>query len=61
MTLCCLRSSFDLCDELAGFGRLVLLGGLNPVAAAAEAGITSDSHAMSTVVDYEKLVKVSEI
>jgi repressor of nif and glnA expression len=40
---------------------LVLLGGLNPVAAAAEAGIASDSHAMSTVVDYEKLIKVSEI
>ena len=40
---------------------VVLIGGMNPVAAAAEAGIISESHAMSTVVDYEKLVKVSEI
>ncbi len=40
---------------------VVLIGGLNPVAAAAEAGIASESHAMSTVVDYQKLVKVSQI
>jgi len=40
---------------------VVLVGGLNPVAAAAEAGITSESHAMSTVIDYQTLVKVSEI
>ncbi len=40
---------------------VVLVGGLNPVAAAAEAGIISESHAMSTVVDYKTLVKVSEI
>jgi len=40
---------------------IVLIGGLNPVAAAAEAGIISESHAMSTVVDYRKLVKISEV
>jgi repressor of nif and glnA expression len=40
---------------------VVLTGGLNPVAAAAEAGIVSESHAMSTVIDYRTLVKVSEI
>jgi repressor of nif and glnA expression len=40
---------------------VVLIGGLNPAAAAAEAGIISESHAMSTVVDYQTLVKVSEI
>ena len=40
---------------------IVLIGGLNPVAAAAEAGIISESHAMSTVVDYQKLVKISEV
>ncbi len=40
---------------------VVLIGGLNPVAAAAEAGIASESHAMSTIVDYQKLVKVSKI
>jgi len=40
---------------------VVLVGGLNPVAAAAEAGIMSESHAMSTVVDYRTLVRISEI
>ena len=35
---------------------LVLVGGLNPVAAAAEAGIESENHSMSTVVDYKELV-----
>jgi repressor of nif and glnA expression len=40
---------------------VVLVGGLNPVAAAAEAGMVSESHAMSTVVDYKTLVKFSEI
>jgi hypothetical protein len=40
---------------------VVLIGGLNPVAAAAEAGIMSESHAMSTIVDYQKLVKVTKI
>ena len=40
---------------------VVLVGGLNPVAAATEAGIISERHAMSTVIDYKTLVKVSEI
>jgi len=40
---------------------IVLFGGLNPVAAAVEAGITSESHAMSILVDYQTLVKVSEV
>jgi HTH-type transcriptional regulator, global nitrogen regulator NrpRI len=40
---------------------IILIGGLNPVAAAAEAGIYSESAAMSILVDYQKLVKVSEL
>jgi HTH-type transcriptional regulator, global nitrogen regulator NrpRI len=40
---------------------VVLIGGLNPVAAAEEAGIISESHAMSVLVDYQTLVKVSQI
>jgi len=40
---------------------VILVGGLNPVAAAAEAGIISESHAMSTIVDYQTLVKVTEV
>ena len=34
---------------------MILIGGLNPVAAAFEAGIDVDNQAMSTVMDYEKL------
>ena len=40
---------------------MVLLGGLNPVAATAEAGIPSESHAMSTLVEYRELIKISDI
>ena len=32
-------------------------GALNPVAAAAELGISSESHAMSTVINYQALKK----
>jgi repressor of nif and glnA expression len=34
---------------------LVLIGGLNPVAAAQEAGVEVENHSMSTVVDYRDL------
>jgi HTH-type transcriptional regulator, global nitrogen regulator NrpRI len=34
---------------------LILIGGLNPVAAACEAGIQVDNRAMSTVMEFEKL------
>jgi len=37
---------------------VILLGGLNPVAAAAEAGVEADYHAMSTVVDFASLRSV---
>ena len=40
---------------------IILIGGLNPVAAAREAGIESDNKAMSALVDYQKLVKVYDI
>jgi repressor of nif and glnA expression len=40
---------------------IILIGGLNPVAAAQEAGIESENHAMSVLIDYQKLVRVTEI
>lgn len=40
---------------------LILIGGLNPVAAAQEAGIEAENHSMSTVVEYKDLVNLSEI
>ena len=36
---------------------VILLGGLNPVAAAEEVGIEAGNYAMSTVIEYQKLVK----
>ena len=40
---------------------MVLLGGLNPVAAAEEAGIQAENYAMSTVVEYQNLIKFEEL
>jgi len=36
---------------------MILMGGLNPVAAAVESGIEVENHAMSTVMEYLVLVK----
>jgi repressor of nif and glnA expression len=40
---------------------IILIGGLNPVAAAREAGIPSDNHAMSFLAEYKSLVNISDI
>jgi HTH-type transcriptional regulator, global nitrogen regulator NrpRI len=40
---------------------MILYGGLNPVAAAVESGIEIELHAMSTVMEYQKLIKIWEI
>ena len=40
---------------------MVLLGGLNPVAPAKEAGIDVENDAMGTVIKYQSLVKFSEL
>jgi repressor of nif and glnA expression len=40
---------------------MVLLGGLNPVAAAEESGIDTDNLAMSTVMEYRDLIKFQEV
>lgn len=40
---------------------LVLIGGLNPVAAAQETGIEAENRSMSTVVDYRSLITFSEL
>jgi repressor of nif and glnA expression len=40
---------------------MVLIGGLNPVAAVQEAGIEVDSHAMSTVIDYRNFIEFEEL
>jgi repressor of nif and glnA expression len=40
---------------------VVLIGGLNPVAAAQEAGIEAENHCMSTTMDYENLIDYREV
>jgi len=40
---------------------IILFGGLNPVAAAQEAGIEAENHAMSTVLEYRDLIKFQEL
>ena len=40
---------------------IVLIGGLNPVAMAEEAGIRSENHAMSTLLEYKDLIKFEEL
>jgi HTH-type transcriptional regulator, global nitrogen regulator NrpRI len=55
--------SENVCEidvELNKIG-MVLIGGLNPVAAAAEAGIESDNYSMSTIIDYSKLNNYKEV
>jgi repressor of nif and glnA expression len=55
--------SEPVCEIPVDLNRVgvILIGGLNPVAAAQEAGIGSENHAMSVLVDYQTLVKVTEI
>jgi repressor of nif and glnA expression len=55
--------SEPVCEMSVDLNRVgaILIGGLNPVAAAHEAGIQSDNHAMSALMDYQRLVKVDEI
>jgi HTH-type transcriptional regulator, global nitrogen regulator NrpRI len=40
---------------------LILMGGMNPVAAAQEAGIETENHSMSTVIEYSDLVNFFKI
>ncbi len=55
--------SEPVCEMAVELNRVgvILIGGLNPVAAAHEAGIESDNHAMSTVIDYQQLVKLEKV
>jgi hypothetical protein len=56
-------ASEPVCEVSVDLNRIgaVLIGGLNPVAAAEEAGIEAESHAMSTVMDYQSLIKISDL
>jgi len=57
------NTSEPVCETPVELNRIgiILMGGMNPVAAAEEAGIEAESHAMSTVVDYRNLTKFKEL
>jgi repressor of nif and glnA expression len=52
-----------VCETSVELNRvgMVLLGGLNPVAAAEEAGIRAENRAMGTLIDYQELTKFEEL
>jgi repressor of nif and glnA expression len=55
--------SEPVCEVAVDLNRvgIVLIGGLNPMAAVQEAGLDMETHAMSTVVDYKNLVNFEEL
>ena len=57
------NTSEPVCEIPVELNRIgmILYGGLNPVAAAEEAGIRAESCAMSTVMEYQKLIKIWEL
>ena len=57
------NTSEPVCEIPVELNRIgmVLLGGLNPIAAAEEAGIKADNCAMSTVMEYQNLIKLWEL
>ena len=57
------NTSEPVCEIPVELNRvgMILLGGLNPVATAEEAGIEAESHAMSTVIEYHNLIKFWEL
>jgi len=52
-----------VCETSVELNRvgMVLLGGLNPVAAAEEAGVRAENRAMGTLIDYQELTKFEEL
>jgi hypothetical protein len=57
------HTSEPVCEIPVELNRagMVLLGGLNPVAAAQEAGIEARNYAMSTVMEYQDLFPFAEL
>jgi len=57
------KTSEQVCEIPVEVNRIgmIFIGGLNPVAAAEEAGIEAENYAMSTVMEYQKLKKFQEV
>jgi len=57
------NTSEPVCEIPVELNRIgmILLGGMNPVAAAEEAGVEAENHGMSTVMEYRDLIKFEEL
>ncbi len=57
------NTSEPVCEIPVELNRIgmILLGGMNPIAAAEEAGIEAQNHAMCTVIEYQDLTKFKEL
>lgn len=57
------KTSEPVCEIPVELNRIgiILVNGLNPVATAKEAGIEAENHGMSTVVEYQNLIKFQEV
>jgi repressor of nif and glnA expression len=57
------NTSEPVCETPVELNRIgmILLGGMNPVAAAEEAGLEAENHGMSTVIEYRDLIKFEEL
>lgn len=57
------ETSKPVCEVPVEVNKLgmLLVGGLNPVAAAVESGIEVENHAMSAIMEYKDLIKFKEV
>lgn len=57
------KASEPLCEIPLDYNQvgMVLVGGLNPIACAEEAGIEADNHCMAALVDYERLINYRDV
>ncbi len=57
------NTSEPVCEVPVELNRIgmILLGGMNPVAAAEEAGVEAENHGMSTIMEYGDLIKFEEL
>jgi len=57
------NASETVCEIPVELNRvgIILINGLNPVAAAAEAGIEAENRGMSTVLEYQSLININDL
>ncbi len=57
------NTSEAVCEIPIELNRIgtILLGGMNPIAAAEEAGVQAENKAMSSVMDYQALIKFDDL